>query len=164
MKHFTDFPEIDGYPCKDPDCYWGYACGLHVPLRDFMDKCIEQHGHEHPYKSGIAMYYQKWPTFCGHESQPGHAFVKFRGFGGWDFCWPDDKGARPITYWPADSCSYSQWLEQIIKDIYRSEPHQDNLLLRAVHTRQMFGDGGWYLPAFRRLYPSAHPTPEARDA
>ena len=23
---FPDFPNIEGYPCTDPDMYWGYAC------------------------------------------------------------------------------------------------------------------------------------------
>lgn len=137
------FPEIRGYPCMDPDNYWGYACQGHVDLRAFREQCIKDYGQEHPYKKGQARHFPEWPILCGSDSGPHHAFVRWTGFGGWTFCFPDSKGAKAITYWNADSCSYLDWVRQLLKDHCNQEHHDDAWALKLIHLLQNFFYSEW---------------------
>lgn len=142
---FPDFPNIEGYPCTDPDMYWGYACNGHVDLREFLDRCCDEYA-----------YGGRLPSFVHHNSSPGHAFVRWHGFGGWNFCFPDDRGAKPITFWNADGCSYDQWLMQMLKDICHRE-HRDGddaEALRIVHLLQLYRYSG-YGPAIDSIIQAA---------
>jgi hypothetical protein len=138
---FPAFPEIEGYPCTDPDLYWGYACAGHVPLNEFRERCREVHGL--PDNGAPLGCKDSWPPFVADRSLPCHAFVSWHGKGGWQFCFPDDQRAKPITYWPADSCSYCEWLMGIIRDVCHGERHNDALVLRAVHAHQLFAYGSY---------------------
>lgn len=137
---FPDFPTIEGYPCTDPDLFWGYACKGHVDLRQFRDECCKQHGEP--------------PTFIykNGEPYPGHAFVVWTGFGGWTFCMPDEESAKPITLWAADTCTYTQWLRQRLSDLCEwSRTPDEPLVLELVRTLRMFRYDG-YAPALDAMY------------
>lgn len=132
---FPEFPEIEGYPGTDPDYYWGYACNGHVGLREFCDRCCELHAHG-----------RKLPSFIHDEkSFPGHAFISWQGFGGWSYCFPDERGAKPITFWNADGCSYDEWLMQMLKDICHREHENgdDDRALRIIHLLQLYRYSGY---------------------
>jgi hypothetical protein len=137
---FPKFPAVEGYPCSDPDLFWGYACAGHVPLHEFRERCCALHARD----EGLQM-----PRFTTKDSTPGHAFVSWSG-NAWWFCFPDDKRAKPITYWPADSCSYCEWLMQMLKDICHSEGRKDQEAIRLVHTLQLFAYES-YRPALKSL-------------
>jgi len=154
---FPAFPTIEGYPCTDPDLYWGYACLEHVDLREFRERAIEQHA------SGDEL-----PGFIYNTKYPDHVFVSWQGFGGWSFCFPDDPRAKPITFWAADTCTYTEWLEQMLKDICNGRGGCDEKALRIIHTLQMFRNGG-YIPFLDAMYapapsPMNHPIDACRHA
>lgn len=138
---FPDFPAIEGYPCTDPDLYWGYACKGHVDLRSFQDACCEQYAHG-----------RRLPNFVQENTFPGHAFVCWTGFGGWTFCMPDDKGAKPITFWAADTCTYTQWLRQRLEDLcsWSRTPDEPQVLVLVRMLRMFRYDG--YIPAIDALH------------
>jgi hypothetical protein len=142
---FPKFPAVEGYPCSDPDLFWGYACAGHVPLNEFRERCCELFGVPNekvpfPNKS-------RWPRFAAHDSLPCHAFVS-PGGRTWHFCFPDSRRAKPISFWPGDSCSYCDWLMQMLKDICYGEGRKDREAIRLVHTLQLFAYES-YRPALK---------------
>jgi hypothetical protein len=141
---FPKFPVIEGYPCTDPDMYWGYACDEHVSLGDFRRECCRQYAHGE----------RKFPFHVPDDRYPCHAFVRWEGFGGWTFCFPDQASAKAITIWPADGCTYTEWLFQMLKDICDRPSFSDaddEKALRIVHTLQQFRNDG-YIPALDAMY------------
>ena len=77
------------------DVYWGMVCRGHVDLAEFEAECRRDSD-----------------NIIDKKLKPEHCWLVWKGFGGYEYCQPDAKGARPWTVWPSweGPQGYSEWL------------------------------------------------------
>ena len=79
---------------NNEDVIWGYVCDGHIDKTEFAH---QMNG------------YSGFDNFNPDNAE--HAFVSWRGFGGWCHCKSSDKGARPVTFYTNECQTYAEFLE-----------------------------------------------------